>query len=196
MKPWKRYLVLFLALLLILKVFSCHLVDYDSIMTKKTCRPMAESAEISKAETEQFLSLWAEYLERGLNVDVSDKISLLSGDIDTALPWHVTFWLTQNCWTASRFYYVEQRLRSIIHTLYLQEHTRAVKEILKNLLHNETDEVKKNSYQNMIEVQDLIANIEAVSPQELQMIEGRAQQVEDVLNGKMSYKEFQKLTAK
>lgn len=196
MKPWKRYLVLFLALLLILKVFSCHLVDYDSIMTKKTCRPMAEGAEISKAETEQFLSLWAEYLERGLNVDVSDKISLLSGDIDTALPWHVTFWLTQNCWTASRFYYVEQRLRSIIHTLYLQEHTRAVKEILKNLLHNETDEMKKNSYQNMIEVQDLIANIEAVSPQELQMIEGRAQQVEDVLNGKMSYKEFQKLTAK
>lgn len=157
---------------------------------------MAEGAEISKAETEQFLSLWAEYLERGLNVDVSDKISLLSGDIDTALPWHVTFWLTQNCWTASRFYYVEQRLRSIIHTLYLQEHTRAVKEILKNLLHNETDEMKKNSYQNMIEVQDLIANIEAVSPQELQMIEGRAQQVEDVLNGKMSYKEFQKLTAK
>lgn len=196
MKPWKRYLVLFLALLLILKVFSCHLVDYDSIMTKKTCRPMAEGAEISKAETEQFLSLWAEYLERGLNVDVSDKISLLSGDIDTALPWHVTLWLTQNCWTASRFYYVEQRLRSIIHTLYLQEHTRAVKEILKNLLHNETDEMKKNSYQNMIEVQDLIANIEAVSPQELQMIEGRAQQVEDVLNGKMSYKEFQKLTAK
>ncbi len=196
MKPWKRYLVLFLALLLILKVFSCHLVDYDSIMTKKTCRPMAEGAEISKAETEQFLSLWAEYLERGLNVDVSDKISLLSGDIDTALPWHVTFWLTQNCWTASRFYYVEQRLRSIIHTLYLQEHTRAVKEILKNLLHNETDEMKKNSYQNMIEVQDLIANIEAVSPQELQMIEGRAQQVEDVLNGKMSYKEFQKLTTK
>lgn len=196
MKPWKRYLVLFLALLLILKVFSCHLVDYDSIMTKKTCRPMAEGAEISKAETEQFLSLWAEYLERGLNVDVSDKISLLSGDIDTALPWHVTFWLTQNCWTASRFYYVEQRLRSIIHTLYLQEHTRAVKEILKNLLHNETDEMKKNSYQNMIEVQDLIANIEAVSPQELQMIEGLAQQVEDVLNGKMSYKEFQKLTAK
>ena len=56
--------------------------------------------------------------------------------------------------------------------------------------------MKKNSYQNMIEVQDLIANIEAVSPQELQMIEGRAQQVEDVLNGKMSYKEFQKLTAK
>ena len=91
---------------------------------------MAESAEISKAETEQFLSLWAEYLERGLNVDVSDKISLLSGDIDTALPWHVTFWLTQNCWTASRFYYVEQRLRSIIHTLYLQEHTRDFKKSL------------------------------------------------------------------
>lgn len=187
MKPWKRYLILFLALLLVLKVFSCKLVDYDTFLVKETCPPMAVTTEISAEETDKFLLLWSEYMAQGLNADVSDKVSLLSGDLETALPWPVNFWLNKNCWTAERFYYVEQRLRSIIHTLYLREHTRAVKEILLQQLENEADEAKKVSYQNMIDMQDVIANVEAVSEEELKIVRGREQLIEDVLNGKSVY---------
>ena len=148
---------------------------------------MAVTTEISAEETENFLPLWSEYMAQGLNTDVSDKVSLMSGDLETALPWPVNFWLNKNCWTAERFYYVEQRLRSILRTLYLREHTRAVKEILLQQLENETDEAKKASYQNMIDIQDAIANVEAISEEELNIVRGREQLIEDVLNGKNVY---------
>ena len=187
MKPWKRYLILGLAFLLLIKVFSCRLVDYDTFSIKKDCRPMASSTEITAPELEEFLPLWSAYVADGLNDMVSDKISLLSGDLESALPWQVNFWLHKRCWTADRFYYVEQRLRSIIHALYLREHTRAVKEILTERLEGETDEIKKTSYQNMIDMQDAIAVVEAVSDEELQAVRGRENEIEEVLNGKRRY---------
>ena len=163
------------------------MVDYNTFVVKETCPPMAVTTEISAEETEKFLPLWSEYMAQGLNTDVSDKVSLMSGDLETALPWPVNFWLNKNCWTAERFYYVEQRLRSILRTLYLREHTRAVKEILLQQLKSETDEAKKASYQNMIDMQDTIANVEAVSEEELNIVRSREQLIEDVLNGKNVY---------
>ncbi len=188
MKPWKKYLILGLAFLLLVKVLSCRLVDYDFADVKESCKPMADTVEISAAEVERFLPLWAEYMSNGLNTDVSDKISLLSGDLETALPWKVSFWLQQHCWTATRFYYVEQRLRAIIRTLYLQEHTRAVKAILSEQMEREDDDARKAAYQNMIDMQDKIAGIEAVSDNELLIVHNRVQLIDDVLNGKAIYK--------
>ena len=149
---------------------------------------MASSTEITAPELEEFLPLWSAYVADGLIDMVSVKISLLSGDLESALPWQVNFWLHKRCWTADRFYYVEQRLRSIIHALYLREHTRAVKEILTERLEGETDEIKKTSYQNMIDMQDAIAGVEAVSDEELQAVRGRENEIEEVLNGKRRYK--------
>lgn len=189
MKPWKRYLVLLMAFLLLMKVFSCRLVDYNFSFVRESCLPLSSATEISLMEANAFLAVWSEYMAEGLNNDISDKVSLISGELKTALPWKVNFWLNRHCWTAERFYYVEQRLRAIIRTLYLREHTQVVKEILSVQMKNEIDENKKASYQSMIDMQDAIANVEVVSEAELQIVRGREQLIENVLNGKTLYKQ-------
>lgn len=179
---WKRYLILLAAAILLIKVFSCNLVNYQTTLNDK-CPPMAQTEILSQTEIDKFLELWPLYLQQGLQREISDKISLMSGNIAEQIPWKVNFWLNKHCWTAERFYYVEQRLRSIIRTSRLKQHTDAVKAVLSEQLKTETDEAKAASYQNMLDLQDKIYNIENVDEAELIMLHGREEKIEKILNG-------------
>lgn len=179
---WKRYLVLSAAAILVAKVFSCNLATYQTTMDK-TCPPMAQTENLSQPEIDNFLELWPLYLQQGLHQEIPDKISLIPGDIAEQIPWKVNFWLNKHCWTAERFYYVEQRLRSIIRTLHLKQHTDAVKAVLTEQLKTETDDAKATTYQNMLDLQDKIYNIENISETELNLLLGREGTVEQILNG-------------
>lgn len=180
----KRYVILIVAVLVLIKVFSCRLVDYQTEGFKKTCPPLATAEVVSADELAAFLPLWSEYVSSGLDETVPADISLLSGNFSDHLPWKLKWWLERNCWTAERFYYVAQRLQTIVQAVYLKQHTDAVKEVLSAQMAGETDQDRVASYQEMIAMQDKIANIEAVSAQELKMVAGQVAQIEQLLNKK------------
>lgn len=179
---WKKYLILLLAFLLVLKVFSCRLVDYETEGFKKQCPSVSTLVVVTDNEVEAFLPLWQEYIKSGMSKEVSDKISLISGDFAEKLPLRIQVWLNKHCWTPERFFYVEQRLQAILRTLYLQQHTSAVKQVLTEQMENETDEDKVKMYQDMIVIQDKISGIEGVTSSEISLVQKRQKQIENILN--------------
>ncbi len=176
----KRYIVLFLAFLLILRVLSCNIVSQSPKENKPRCKPMNNEKEISIQETNEFLKLWAEYVEKGYNKKVSDKISLMDGGLEEHLPLSVKLWFNGKCWTAERFYYIEDRLRASIQTLYLKRHSASILAILNERMSGgDTSE-----YQNFIDMQNKIANIENISEKELDYVQMREAEIVNILNMK------------
>lgn len=188
MSPIKRYIILAFAFLLVANVLSCHLVDFQTPVFPSRCPPVSAEEQVSGEELENFLTTWSDYMAKGLNKDVPDKISLIGETVSSKLPWRVSFFLNRNCWDAERFYYVEQRVRSILHTLYLKEHTTQVAAVLQAQLDQEQNDAKKDAYRQMIDMQDKIAQIEGVSADELVLVQGRETKIENVLSGKEKYK--------
>lgn len=183
----KRYLILFLAALLIIKVLSFKLVDYTTPTFKKQCDPMQTEEFLTAYELDAFLPVWSEYLSSGEKDKVSDKISLLSGNISENLPLDVKIWFSRHCWEPERFFYVEQRLQAIVNTVRLKKHTDGVKQVLSELLQSEKNDEKLAEYKAMAEIQDKIANIENVTEDEIALVKGKENLFEDVLSGKTVY---------
>ncbi len=178
---YKKQIILILAFLLVLKVLSCRLVDYDTPIYDSKCQPMSTLVVINEQELNSFLKLWQEYMNKGLYKDVPDKVSLLSENFTAKLPVRVNVWLNKNCWTAERFYYVEQRLQAILRTIYLKQHADEVKKVLSEQMEQEKDEDRIATYQDMINKQDEIANIENVTDAEINLVKKMQKQAELVL---------------
>lgn len=183
----KRYVILCLAAFLIVKVLNFRLIDYATPNFKKQCAPMQTEEFLTAHELKAFLPVWSEYVRSGEKDKVSDKISLLSGDINESLPLNVKIWLSRRCWEGGRFFYVEQRLQAIVNTVRLKKHTEGVKKVLAELLQSETDEAKIADYENMIAMQDEIAKVENVSADEVALISGHEEELADILSGKIPY---------
>ncbi len=176
----KRYLILLLSFLLIAKVLSCSLISEDIKQRKPRCEPISETTEISSAEIDAFLKLWSEYVEKGYDKTVSEKISLLSGELEDKIPLKVKLWFNNKCWTIDRFFYVEDRIRASVRTLYLKRHSDSILSILNEKMTKENAE----QYQQMIDMQNQIANVENISDEELKQIEMREAQIVKALNMK------------
>lgn len=184
----KRYAILILAMLLLARVLSCRLVDYKPADFPQRCPDVPAAEQISAEEMEKFLKTWSEYMQKGLNKEIADQVSLMESHPSAKVPWKINFFLNRECWDTDRFYYVEQRVRSIIHTHYLKAHTSEVAAVLKKELASEQDPAKKAAYQEMIAMQDKIANIEGIGADELKLVSGREETVERILNGQEKYK--------
>ena len=176
----KKYLILFLTALLLIKVLSCDVLPESTELVHPRCESMNEAAELTFKEINSFLDIWAEYVKNGYDKEVSDKVSLISGDIVNDIPLNVKLWFNSKCWVIKRFYYVEDRLRAALHTLYLKRHSAAILAILNERMTEENEE----QYKQMIEMQNKIANIEQISDEELKMVESKEAQIIKILNAK------------
>ena len=183
----KRLIILVLAAFLIVKVLNFRLVDYNTPNFKKQCEPMQTEEFLSAYELDAFLPVWSEYVRSGQKDKVSDKISLLSDNVAESLPLSVRVWFNKQCWEPARFFSVEQRLQSVINTARLNQHTDGVKKVLTDLLQSEKEEVKIQSYKDMLAMQDKIANVEHVTEDEVALVSGREYELDDVLSGKIAY---------
>ena len=88
----KRYVILFLSFLLIVKVLSCDIIPESAKERKPRCEPVNESTEVSLEEIDKFLEMWKEYTEKGYDKIVSDKVSLVSGSLEDKIPLKVKLW--------------------------------------------------------------------------------------------------------
>ena len=174
----KRRVILLLAFLLLLRVFTCSIVPESDKEAKHRCEPMSVSEEISENEVNNFLKTWNEYVKKGYDKKVQDKVSLMDGKLEDNLPFSVKLWLSAKCWEPKRFYYVEDRLRSAVRTLYLKKHSASILSILQDKAQGSD----ASEYQDMIDMQNKIANIENISDEELKFVQMREAEITKILN--------------
>lgn len=179
----KKIFILGLAAVLLYKFLGMDLTTFHSKKMPPRCQAFEMTEKVSHEELKAFLKIWPQYLEKMYHSQARHQISLYSSKASDALPWHIRFWLFQNCWEADRFYYVEQRLHEILQTSFLHKHTRDVVDILQKLMGEETDPATIAAYEQLIDIQKKIVEVEKISPEELEMVEGRETKIENILKG-------------
>lgn len=179
----KRYTILLLTLLFLYKVLSCSIVPETEKAQLPRCPEISEATELSSAEIDNFLTLWKEYVKEGYDKKVSNKISLMDGNLEDNLPLSLKLWFNNNCITAKRFYYIEERLRASLQTIYLKRHSSSIIAVLNEKMKDAEDGAKE-AYVQMIEEQNKIANIENISDNEIKIVEMLEAEIVKVLGAK------------
>ena len=73
MENHKRYLILFISGVFLLKILSCSIVPESAKEDMSRCPEISDSKEISANEINTFLELWKEYIAEGYEAKVSQK---------------------------------------------------------------------------------------------------------------------------
>lgn len=135
---------------------------------------------VSPQELRSFLRLWSVYVKSDVSNYGAAQISLVSGDLNEHLPRRLQNWLHGNRWTPKRFFYVEQRVRSIVKTGIMLRHIEANRKILER----EENTAIAESLRKIIAEQERGVNTEKVTPQELEMVKPDLDYINDILEGK------------
>lgn len=174
----KRYIILILVLFCLVKILTTRVIE---IRAKKLCPIVAISEVINPKEANVFFKQWGEYVNRGYREKVPEDFSTDEIKMADRLPWVVRFWMAANCIDSKRFFYTEQRIRSILKALALKKHTDGVAAVLSAQIKDGMDEEKKKWYQELIEKQHALPKIEGVTDEEIEMIQGREKEIEELL---------------
>lgn len=174
----KRYVILVLVLLGVFKILSLRIID---IRVRKVCPIVATATEINSKEAKIFLRQWAEYVNRGYKEKVPENFSSDEVNMADRLPWIVRLWMEKKCIDPKRFFYTEQRFRSILKAHEMKRHTDGVIAILSMQMATEQDENKKAWYADLIEKQRQLAKIEGITDAEIEMTKDREHEIRELL---------------
>ncbi|MBR6327374.1 MAG: hypothetical protein IKR60_00670 [Alphaproteobacteria bacterium] len=174
----KRYIILVLSILFILKITTTRILD---LHLHRVCPLTPTSESISSNEAEIFLTKWQKYQARGYAKKIPEDFSY--DDVSTVqrLPWLVKQWFEQECINPQRFYYVEQRLRTILKALQLKKHNDHVIKILSEQMAAKTDEQDKAWYKQMIDEQGKMSKVEGITDEEFAFIAKQENRVKQLL---------------
>ena len=155
--------------------------------------PNPTSKEISKPELMAFLPVWSDYMQQNISELGKRPVSLASGAPEDNLSDEAKEWLLRRLWYPKRFFYVEQRLRSILKTIDQQEQSNALiadlsrqyEELSAQQAQNPTPDPSLESLmsgiQNMIHLQQQKQNVEKISDAEIKLITPMKSAVRDAL---------------
>lgn len=156
--------------------------------------PDRTSAEVGKEELMAFLPVWSDYVQQNISELGQKPVSLESGRPEDNLSPKAQEWLLRRGWHPRRFFYVEQRLRAALKTLQCRRHGAEVVKSLQDQLDDLREQQSltmqpdprimslENSIENMIREQQARADIEKISPAELELVEPLQPVLREVLN--------------
>lgn len=174
----KRYIILILVVLGVLKILSTRIID---IHVRKVCPIVTSTTEINPKEANVFFKQWAEYVNRGYRQKVPEDFRTDEINMADRLPWIVRSWMAKRCIDPKRFFYVEQRMRSILKAHEMKRHTDGVIAILSAQMATDTDENRREWYRDLIEKQKQLAKIEGVTDEEIEMTKDREREIRELL---------------
>lgn len=172
-------------------VFSCGLLFFllTTPLSKLGRMAMDEDlventdTHLTSNEMRSFLRLWSVYISKDISRDSTSQLSLMTGDTESKVPPRLVRWLRGQGWTPKRFFYVEQRMKSIVKTALLEKHIQSNMDVLKQ----NQDATSSTNLRKIIEEQKRTLNIEKVSPEELALIRPNVEYINEVLEGKAVY---------
>ncbi len=175
---WYEYFILVLLFLFVFKLLTTRLID---VRVRKVCPLTPTSETISSKEAEIFLKQWQEYVKRGYMAKVPEDFSFDGVKPEDRLPWIVQKWFEKNCINPQRFYYTEQRFRSILKAQELLKHTERVIDVIETQSKTSTDAAQKQWYDSLIAEQKQMSKVEGISDEELAIVAGREGKIREIL---------------
>ncbi len=143
--------------------------------------------EISYDEMNSFLRLWPKYLQSNVVQLAVYQVSLADGKPSKVLHPKVVRWLEHRGWNADRFFYVQQRLVSIVQTLDHEELIGGMIKTWQQQLETENNQSAAQNLRQSIDAQVQTLNVERISEDELNMAAPFREDIRNILEGKAAY---------
>ncbi len=148
----------------------------------------AKNNIIGFKEMDDFLFLWSELLEQSF---ATPNIPAML-DVNTAneqkLSSRVQKWIKNQGWSVERFFYVGQRLNSIVKACRLKILAAQTSESLKLQLEQTKDEELRVTIQRLMNEQSQMYRTLNVSDGEIEMVMPHLKTVSEILSGELIYK--------
>lgn len=153
-----------LGLVAIACVLRCHITEtswqrYEREVAMK--RPLYR-AEITEFEVQELIKLWPQFMEQPFAKDM--MVSYHAGSLLDALDRTTKYWFIRRRWDANRFFYVQQRVVSILKYLEIKYNADA---IIKQLSRRRNDLAAIE----MIKIQKQRLKESTYDKQELEIVE-------------------------
>ncbi len=122
----RRIMFVVLGILSIILILKCQITETTWQRSNKEIelKKQGYKTELSQEEINAFIRVWPEFKKLGFADDliVSYKIDSPSKFID----WKTQIWFVYHKWDADRFFYVQQRLVSLLHSLGVKRNAHAL----------------------------------------------------------------------
>lgn len=136
---------------------------------------------INPIEMESFLKIWSEYLHEDISEIGISQLSIGEGGLSAKLPKRVIAWFTKRSWNVDRFFYVEQRMKSIVKASILKKQSVNNIKLLEELKKNDAQAVP--GIERLIKEQEEAYKVEQVSNEEIAMVTSRLKEISNILYG-------------
>lgn len=180
------YRFLFLIAVVVLSVWVVIKPLWDKTEidnSKEVVTEVVIGETITSREINAFLDVWPKYVNSWVSRIGVPKLSMTrSNNFKKRLSFITIAWLNRHGWEAERFFYVEQRLRSIVMSLQTEEHSQKTIELLERQLASESNSSIRDNIAVLIEYQKRTVNIEMVSSKEMSLVKPYLSDVADVLD--------------
>lgn len=176
-----KKIVFIAALLFLVKVLSCRVADISQITTGGSCPKIEQTEHLHQEEMSLFMAVMQDYVAHNFHKKVSLQSLENETDVSKVVPWYIKSFLELYCFDTNRFYYVQRRMQTVMKVLYLKSHTDSVIAALEEYKAAAQDAEQVAWYQDMIETQKKIAQIEGVTKEELEFAQMHQNQLESLL---------------
>lgn len=144
---------------------------------------------VSFREMDDFLRLWSIYLRKNFTQSNVNQISMTQGRASEVASPRLKRWLWTQGWNVDRFFYVEDRLRSIVKTAFYRANIRANKQILKQKTVAGHYYGDAGSLAKIIKNQESTqADNEKITDKEVEMVSANLDKIVNILEGKAVYR--------
>lgn len=139
-------------------------------------------------EMDDFLFLWSELLEQSFATPNLPAMLDVNTANEQKLSSRVQKWIKNQGWSVERFFYVGQRLNSIVKACRLKILAAQTSESLKLQLEQTKDEELRVTIQRLMNEQSQMYRTLNVSDGEIEMVMPHLKTVSEILSGELIYK--------
>ena len=143
---------------------------------------------ISFQEMDNFLFLWSKFLEQDFATPNMTALLDINNAPNQKLSSRAQKWLKNNNWNVDRFFYVGQRLHTVVKACQLKILAQETSESLKLQLEQTKDEGVRTTIERLMDQQSKMYQTLKVSEGEIEMVMPHLKTVEEILSGKLIYK--------
>ncbi len=182
--PGIRRLILIIAFAVLFWVITWPVGRIKPVDVEKL-NPQRSSEEVTFEEMTSFLETWSQYLQSDAAKNAV-SLSLSTKTADESISPGIKRWLAGRGWTPGRFFYVEQRLKSVVDAALLKRHLEANRQMLASL-----GGKSSGSYGNLAGIiADQERRLEGIqaTPEEIAMVMPNLDTIDEILKGQAVYK--------
>ena len=166
----------FVALFVVLTTPLAQVLNYSAYLNSPEYGETLTADEVNS-----FLAVWSDFIRKDMGKYELQQVSLANGKPAEVYPPYMRRWFVNQGWNIDRFFYVEQRLKAAVKTVFILDTIDSNRELMRQV---SSDANTVQNLQTVIARQERQINAERITSQEVAMIRPYAYKINAILEGR------------